>query len=213
MTNTNEQIIPTGYTELDKLLDGGLRKDGSFITCTSNFDSSIATRFVLNFAGKFLRNTNYEKSVLFFLMDSSIFRKDEMLMCLHIDPNKFNRFEIIDWDPNTSEMKQVIKKYKCLSNLGLVIVDDIDHCKTDSDIAEKHGSEFDIFLSMIALKQITCELNIPVLAVKQPMNSDSFRDVSRFADIILDMSRTSQGLHISATKIKKAELILQTDSI
>lgn len=207
MTDTNEQnkVIPTGYPELDKLLDGGLRKDGCLITCTSNF--GLATRFTLKIAGKFLRNVNYDKSVLYFLMGNSIFREDEIYSCLHIDSTKFNRFEIIDWQPNDCEMINVIKKYKCLSNLGLVIVDDIDHCKISGKSDKR--SDFDTFLSMVTLKEITNKLNIPVLAVKQPMNPESFRSVSMFTNVILDIDYRK----ISATKITNTEFILKDDDI
>lgn len=219
MTDTQDKVLSTGYTELDNLLDGGLTNNGCLITLTAGIDHYPVNRFALHIAENFLRNPDHDKSVLFFLLNHGRENAEDLQKCLHLDSTKLNRLEIIDWNPDEREMIDMVKKFKYLSNLGLVIIDDIDNCKSsivdfykDNCDMTKRSCKFEKdFLTMVTLKQITSKLNIPVLAVKQPMNPDSFRAVSRFTDIILDISYANPGVHISATKIKNTEFILKAD--
>ena len=184
MTDTNEQnkVIPTGYPELDKLLDGGLR-NGELIMTTEDNAEYMDVALLLSIAENVC---NSGGSVLFFSFAKT---KDYLLKKMkehHF--NSVNRFVCIDDMSGTlSDIRTTISA--SLNHVNLVCIDTLNYIHTDEG-----GLPSDDYVNAYNLRNMAALFNIPIISsFIRSQDQDKNVSILRFADIILNITAKVQS--------------------
>ena len=182
MTDIQDKVVSTGYTELDKLLDGGLR-NGELIMTTEDNADYMDVVLLLSIAENVC---NSGGSVLFFSFAKT---KDYLLKKMkehHF--NSVNRFVCIDDMSGTlSDIRTTISAL--LNHVNLVCIDTLNYIHTDEG-----GLPSDNYVNAYNLSNMAALFNIPIMSsFIRSQDQDKNVSILRFADIILNITARAQN--------------------
>lgn len=182
MTDIQDKVVSTGYTELDKLLDGGLR-NGELIMTTEDNADYMDVVLLLSIAENVC---NSGGSVLFFSFAKT---KDYLLKKMkehHF--NSVNRFVCIDDMSGTlSDIRTTISA--SLNHVNLVCIDTLNYIHTDEG-----GLPSDNYVNAYNLSNMAALFNIPIMSsFIRSQDQDKNVSILRFADIILNITARAQN--------------------
>lgn len=182
MTDIQDKVVSTGYTELDKLLDGGLR-NGELIMTTEDNADYMDVVLLLSIAENVC---NSGGSVLFFSFAKT---KDYLLKKMkehHF--NSVNRFVCIDDMSGTlSDIRTTISAL--LNHVNLVCIDTLNYIHTDEG-----GLPSDYYVNAYNLSNMAALFNIPIMSsFIRSQDQDKNVSILRFADIILNITARAQN--------------------
>jgi archaellum biogenesis ATPase FlaH len=210
MTDTNEQVIPTGYTELDKLLDGGFKKGELIIIKEQSPDFSDPSNIAINIAENM---SAANKSVLFLSFASPeevVLERMKTFWKNCVRKNKLHQFTLEDYERTFSYFKDSITFNKATDNIKCVFIDGLNYFRS---IYDDEGDYVESYVSAYVLKKIAKNKNIPIVAT---INNEAYlpniERIDQIADIIISLSnRFDSEIQITVDKRRPVSITLKAD--
>lgn len=239
MTDTQDKVISTGYTELDNLLNGGLHND--LVIIKNNHTGMGKTTLALNLAKNFFSKSDCNNTVLFFsfemqerdILDRYISNTSGVpygtLLSARLNKKQLNDFNqvtdkalaglnrcFILCEPlNIHHIEDYIIRYKRCKNLGLVVIDKLNDIECEKHIDTPYDTDIRTYLlarNAIFLSLIAKEMNIPIITTMYSEDSVSDKVINEVADVILRINhRTETEIEITADKYRHPKFTLKVD--
>lgn len=173
MTNENFTGISTGFTDLDNMLFGFQPSDLILVAARPGMGK---TSFALNITADLVAKQN--ASVAFFTMEK--LGKQFRVRFPRVDSNtdSVSSCLIINNTPSfsPSQLRDECMRYKEDTDIRLVIIDYLQLMRGDSPSDSRSREVSDILSS---LKELACELQVPIMVLSQLSRSVEKRDDKR----------------------------------
>ena len=210
MTDIQDKVVSTGYTELDKLLDGGFKKGELIIIKENSPDFSDPSNIAINIAENMF---TAGKSVLFLSFASTeevVIERMKTFWENHAREDKSHHFLLEDYERTFSYFKDSITFNKAADNIKCVFVDGLNYF---ASIYDNDGDYVESYVSAYVLKKIAKNKNIPIVAT---INNESYlpniEHIDQTADIIISLSNSfNSEIQITVDKRRPATITLKAD--